>query len=265
MPAKRLMLVSLAMCVALAAAVAGAQAPIKFDVVSVKPAEPRGWRSNFTPTGYIAQACTLRWILMQDAFAIYDAKRIYGGPSWLDTDRFTIEARVADADANAFNQLTTDQRRQMLRAVLEDRFHLVFHHETKEFPAYDLTVAKAGLKMSTSKPDEINIAPDGTIRAHVTASKPGVFEVQATTMELLAQTLSRDPDIGRIVIDKTGLTGRYNYALHFTPENTRADSPIAGGPNVFTALEEQLGVKLVPSKASIEVTIIDTADHPSPN
>ncbi len=243
------------------------QAPLKFDVVSIKllSRPEHGWESRFTPTGYIAEYCTLRWIFRSDAFGISDQRRLYGGPAWLDTDRFTIEAKVADADLDAFHKLSREQRRLMVQDLLADRFHLVFHRESRETAVYAITVAKGGLKMPLTKPEEQQTMPDGKPSALFKVSRTGVLEISGAVPDDLANMLSFDHDIGRIVIDHTGLTGRYNITLHWAPNGTHTDSPLANYPDIFTALQEELGLKLESMKIPIDVTVIDSADHPTPN
>jgi len=236
-----------------------------FSVATIKPSLRQGWSSSFTPDSYIAFGVTLQWVIMQDAYAIYDKTRVSGGPDWLTTAKFDIQAKVDDADLDAFKAFTQEQRQQMLQALLADRFKLVTHHETKEFRVFALTVAKSGSKLEETKPEEIRRNPLGNIMSRVTNIGTGHFDGQAFTMSGLADTLSRFPDVGRFVVDKTGLTGRYNFALHWTPDNTPADSPIVAGPSIFTALQEQLGLKLDPTKAPIDTLVIDHAESPSAN
>ena len=139
----------------------------------------------------------------------------------------------------------------MLQALLADRCKLKVHFETKELPSYDLVIAKRGLKMQEAKPDE---------KADELFSS-GRIAARAIAIESLVLGLSADA--GRRIVDQTGLGDkRFNFDLKWTPDNRmEADS----GPSLFTALEEQLGLKLVPSKSPGKVLVIDYIEKPSPN
>jgi uncharacterized protein (TIGR03435 family) len=190
--------------------------------------------------------------------------RILGGPSWIDTTKFDIDAK-ADGSVDAqLHLLSSDagrwQKERMVQALLADRFKLVTHGETRELPIYALVVAKGGPRF-------------GAIQANGTTinSGNGHIEVQASnSVSVFAEELARVA--GRVVVDKTGIQGRYDLMLKWTPD----DSPTAGlngstaaadasGPSIFTALQEQLGLKLEPQKGPVQVLVIDHIEMPSEN
>jgi uncharacterized protein (TIGR03435 family) len=177
--------------------------------------------------------------------------QISGGPAWLATDRFDINAK-----ASGDRTLTADQKREMLRALLEDRFHLKVHRKVKEQSVYSLVVAKGGPKLKTSSADEQSGMTLG--------SKGQTLEMRFSkwNMARLAGQISGNE--GRKVVDKTGLSGEYDFTLSYL-DDRRAVGGQEDGPSLFTALQEQLGLKLESQKGPVEVLVIDHADKPSEN
>jgi uncharacterized protein (TIGR03435 family) len=261
-------------CIVLIAPAALAQAPatstpaakpLTFDVVTIKPHDPRGttgWRLQPTPDGYSASNVSLLR-LVGEAYGIYDAKLLTGGPSWIDTDKFDLEAKFDPADIPNAKDLSYTQRADMLRPVLADRFHLKVHLENKDFPVYDLVVAEGGPKLVETKPEDVGNAPWGTPTCLHRRTEPSNYIAVGCRPGDLDNLLRYQS--GRTVIDKTGLTGRYDIKLSFTPENTPVDSPLAGHPTIFKALQEQLGLKLEPATAPLDILVIDSAEMPTPN
>ena len=228
--------------------------PSAYEVVSIKSSKPGTPGSIATlPNGFRETDTTLDNVV-RNAFGIFYDKQIIGMPSWTESESYDIEAKV-DADTAArWKKLTSAERRKeeqpMMQALLIDRCKLKFHYEKKELAVYDLVIAKSGSKMKEAPQDEIEMAGmsggDGvTLTAH------------ALSMESLIPTLSGTD--GRFVVDKTGLGAkRFDFTLHW--------SPYAGaGPTLFTALDEQLGLKLVPSRDTVDVLVIDQMERPSPN
>jgi len=176
---------------------------------------------------------------------------------------------VDDTVANQMKALSRDQRRllnqQMVQQLLADRFKLAVHRETKELPAYALVVAKSGPKLTATK---------DTGGGKGTSSGDGHLTATGLTMARLAQTLTQilSRELGRVVIDKTGIVGEYDLSLTWTPDdrsaaaaNTSKDTPDLPGPSIFTALQEQLGLKLESTKAPVETLVIDHIEEPSAN
>ena len=233
--------------------------PLTFEVVTIKPdTTSRGWRLQATPDGYTGTWVSL-YKLVQEAYGIFDSKLVVGGPDWIDKDKFDLEAKFDPASIPDAKDITFRQRADMLRQVLADRFQLKVHFEKRDFPTFNLVVAKGGPKLTPTPVDKITMTVSGPSCLHRNAQ----FSLEGCTMGALADSLRYAA--GRTVIDQTGLTGRYTMELHYTPDNTAADSPLAGGPSIFTAVQEQLGLKLEPSTAPLDVLVIDSAQKPSEN
>jgi bla regulator protein BlaR1 len=149
-----------------------------------------------------------------------------------------------------------EQSRQiqlMEQALLADRFKLKVHFETRSLPVYALELAKGGPKMVEAKPDEVSTLTgtgDG---------QSNVLKGQALTMAQLVRSPLLRPD-GRMVVDQTGLTGKYDFTL----KSSTGDAD-GGGPSLFTAMEEQLGLKMVSTKAPVEVIVVDHVERPGEN
>ncbi|HXE08589.1 MAG TPA: TIGR03435 family protein [Acidobacteriaceae bacterium] len=238
--------------------------PLAFEVVTIKPdTNGRGWALQPTPDGYRGVNISL-YKLVQEAYGIFDSKLVLGGPAWIDSEKFDLEAKFDPAAVPSAKDLNYRQRADMLRAVLADRFQLKVHFVKKDFPAYNLVVAEGGPKLTETPPDKVAMTVSGPSCLHKRGGV-GLEQLEGCTMGALADSL-RYPS-GRTVIDKTGLTGRYSFELHWTPDNTPADSPLAdsSAPSIFTAVQEQLGLKLSPSTAPLDVLVIDSASRPSEN
>jgi uncharacterized protein (TIGR03435 family) len=184
--------------------------------------------------------------------------RILGLPSALSTLYFNIEAKSDPSVDAQMSQMTSEQarqqKRQMLQALLADRFKVTLHQETRELPVYALVVAKGGPKFAPSKADGTTIN-QGKDHIQVRGSDD--------TVALLAAALAKNSEVDRVVLDKTGITGRFDITLTWTPDTATpsADS----GPSIFTALQEQLGLKLESTKAPVEVLVVDHVEMPSAN
>jgi uncharacterized protein (TIGR03435 family) len=256
-------------CIALLASAALAQQaapaptttkPLTFEVATIKPtATTDFWRLLPTPDGYTATNVSL-FKLIGEAYGIVDPKLISGGPHWIDRDKFDLEAKFDAASVPGAQNLTHTQRAAMLQPLLADRFHLKLHHETKYLPVFNLVLAKGDPKLQPTPG-----APDDMISSTCQYTRgPGSAQAARCSMNNLVDAL-RDIT-GRTVIDKTSLTGLFNYTLRWTPDNAPApaasDTP---APDIFTAIQEQLGLKLEPSTAPLDVLVIDSAEKPTPN
>ena len=232
-----------------------------FDVVAIhqhipQPHEHNSIWSGPTDTHFRAENISLIQ-LIHWAFAI-PITRILNAPAWAGSTFFNIEASSdASADAKMAHLTSVDgslQKERMVRSLLADRFKLATHFETRELPVYNLIVAKGAPKLGEAKLEGTTI---NHWRDHL--------EVQGgDTLALLAEELSKE--VGRPVIDKTGIAGRYNLVLRWTPDGMMpaASAPDAP-PSIFTALEEQLGLKLKSAKGSVQVLVVDHAEMPSDN
>jgi len=235
-----------------------------FGVVSVKPTHQPCQTSELIPTpDGLHIACLSLQIIIQQAYGINDDYRIIGVPAWAKSTAYDIEAKVDGSDVATYGKLTPGQRNFMIQPVLQDRFHLQVHRETKDMPVYDLVIAKNGSKLKESKPDETGANP-----AMMRRKGRGQIESRSSSLAFLLVLLSHE--IGRPIVDKTGLTSTYDFTLSWTPdqgaEAMSAESPAPdSGPSIFTALQEQLGLKLEPAKAPFGILVIDHVEHPSEN
>ncbi|HWF06890.1 MAG TPA: TIGR03435 family protein [Bryobacteraceae bacterium] len=228
----------------------GVAAAQEFEVASIRPAIDDGNHDSDSDGGfYKIHNLTLKR-LIANGWQV-DAGTISGGPSWADSDGFDINARIPREPGAA----KEDALREMTRNLLIDRFHLAIHREPRQMAGYELRVVKKGSKMEPARPEQ-----DGS-ESHSNGSHLGATNY---TMEALARRLSRNPDVAKLVVDKTGLKGGFNFALDWTPqqlESSRAGTPDEH-PSIFGALEEQLGLKLESAKVTIQAIVIDRATKP---
>jgi len=260
-----------------------------FEVASVKPSHSSENRMRIwiSPGKFTVENVSLGSLIM---FA-YDAKseaQISGGPSWVKSENFNIEAKEDDAQAAELQKLPQEQAQQQIRlmvqSLLADRFKLKVSHQTKELPVYALVVAKNGPKLTRSaplpSPDGADPSAEPKMRRGIMMNGRGELTGMSTPMSFLADVLSRQRETGgRVVVDKTGLTGNYDWTLHWTPESPAplfkgadnnptpegAPAPDTSGPTLFTALEEQLGLKLESQKGNVETLVIDSVEQPTEN
>jgi uncharacterized protein (TIGR03435 family) len=234
-----------------------AQSPA-FEVASVKlnlSGGPGGIRPE--PGRFSATNVSLK-ALVRYAYAMRD-DQISGGPSWFDSDHWDVAA-TSGGDA-----VSDDARKRMLQALLQQRFQLAVRREMKELPVYSLTVAKNGPKM---QPNSSGAKED--LRLQVAA--PGLMRLTGvnTTMAKLADTLTTRT--GRPVLDRTGISGGFDFKFDWVPDpanmpalNGARMEPNPDGATIFTAVQEQLGLKLEPTKVPIEILVIEHAEKAAGN
>jgi uncharacterized protein (TIGR03435 family) len=251
-----------------------------FDVATIKPHEGIISVSGMMnrPDGLNASAATLSEMIVF-AYGARSDDQVSGGPAWIKTDRYDVEGKISAYDAAAFQKLSPDamkeRRRQMLRALLEDRFRLKVHLVTKDVAVYDLVVAKGGPKMkdaATDTDEHVRKGSDGKPISGVMWFLKDSMSAQGYSMGSLANMLSQPyAAVGRPVVDKTGLTGGYNFTLDWSPQMKAgpggpaiATTPSEDAPSIFTALQE-LGLKLQPTTGPEQTVIIDHVERPSEN
>jgi uncharacterized protein (TIGR03435 family) len=242
-----------------------------FEVASIKQNinQNPAWRLNFTPDGVSARDVTLLWTL-SEAYGVRDLSLTSGGPAWIDEKRFDIEAKY---DVSLYPDLSRQQRMEMLQQLLADRFKLVVHHEAKDFPLYALVVVKSGPKLVETKPEDIQQSRLGGPVCHVAANSRSSLKLVGCTTGDLANILygAAKSDLGRRVEDQTGLNGRYTVELHWgpiaaaNPLPDASNSGDAGGPSIFTAVKEQLGLELKPINGPLDIIVIDHVEMPTEN
>jgi uncharacterized protein (TIGR03435 family) len=225
---------------------------LSWDVISVKPNKSLDPSESIRMTGDGVELrnITLNAVFL-NGFEIKSENQIVGYPSWVNSEHFDIQAKMDAETAAHYRSLkgeeSTGQWHSLMRQILEERFGLKYHGESRELPVYFLVVAKQGSKLHESATEE-NSSSVG----------PGKFTAHHCKMSGLAFSLSGKAD--RMVIDKTGLTGEYDVELTWAP-----DGQPDAGPSIFTAVQEQLGLKLEPAKAPVDVVVIDHLERPSEN
>jgi uncharacterized protein (TIGR03435 family) len=270
---------------------AGTQTPKPvFEVASIKPGSPVLTRISVQILGnrFLAENFNLK-MLVARAYGMPE-NRVIGGPGWVDSDRYNLEAKAEGAT------IPPNQLGPMLQSLLEDRFQLKAHLETRELPIYELVVARGGpkLKMSEDQTPPAPMSPADMAalmgrggRGAGPAGPPprGMFnrgngQYQGTSVRLNTMVNALTQQLGRPVIDKTGLDALYDISLKWTPGAEQVPNPFAlapplggaappppdpSGPSIFTALQEQLGLRLESTKGPMEVVIIDSAEKPAEN
>ncbi len=262
--------------------------PIAFEVATVKlnnSAEARQG-ARLLPGGRIEITNLSLRTMVRVAYGsqtIQTADQIVGGPAWANTERYDVIAK-AEGDPG-FDAASGQPLRliAMLKQLLEDRFQVKVHTEMREVQMYALVLANKGgkfgptLKESTADCyNPANPPPQGTppdpARQCGIRGAVGDFTVTGITMGQAVQALASYPSVGRPVVDRTGLTGRFDWRLQWTPmflNGATADAPPVAnpaadsGPNLFTALTEQVGLKLQSEKGQVEFVVIDRAERPT--
>jgi bla regulator protein blaR1 len=264
-----------------------------FDVVSIRPVPSGALVSmiglHYTDDGFDSQSVTLSMLIRAAYGSIAKFPtddRVTGLPDWAKTTSYQIGAKMTEADTIAFKALPPDEkdkhRQAMLQAMLADRFQLTAHLGAKPASVYELVIAKTGAKL---KETEIN--PDSPrdrdgkpiTGGFLMMKRAGSVTAQAFTTSALANFLSQPmAGLGRTVVDKTGLTGKYSFTLNWSPDPGLSGGGVPGlavtlpppsdettGASIFTALQEQLGLRLQPATDDLPIIIVDHIEHPSDN
>jgi uncharacterized protein (TIGR03435 family) len=247
---------------------ASSAAPLVFEVASIKPAHPdaRGMSWTVMPGGGMRATNVRLRHLIEFAYNV-DRSQISGAPGWFESEGYDVLAKPPESSEVKAGTAQTgkdhqNEARQRLQALLADRFQLVIHRETKEMPVYVLVVAKNGPKLEEST------------KVRGMKVRPGNFNAEGTPIDGLAQYLTGI--LRRLVVDRTGLKGTYDFKLEWTPDQTGfgkleeekaggASPPDPSGPSIFTALQQQLGLKLESQRGPVEIIVIDRAEKPSAN
>ena len=239
-----------------------------FDVATIKPSDPNAMGSSSGAWPNVSKNQPLKNVICS-AYGVL-ISRCLGGPAWLESDRYDIEAKPDSPTAEQFLKLSWKEREavqhRMEQALLADRLHLKAHFETREMTIFALVVAKGGLKMHEAKSSDIYA--NGLKRDDGKPYGAGVFSmrngsVTAQGMSLDTLVLNLPGMTGHFVEDKTGLTGVYDFTLHYSPVDP--PPPDSTEPSIYTALEEQLGLKLESVKGPAKVLVIDSVERPSEN
>lgn len=234
-----------------------------YDVVSIVPnkSDNGNWGINTHDASFTATNISLQ-SLVANAYNIRDGL-ISGIPAWAGSARFDVNAKIVDPDLPALKKLTKEQRAAMLAAILAERFQLKVHTETKILPVYELVVLKQGPKFKESKTQDEKSGGMSASDSEVTLTAAPL----ASLIYMLAGHLHRT------VIDKTGLNAKYDLHMKWAadraamagPDGGRVEASDESGPSIFTALQEQLGLKLESTKGPVTTLVVDHAEPPSAN
>jgi len=233
-----------------------AQSPA-FEAASVKLSSPgeqarvRPEPGRLTITNFTLRA------MVRYAYNVRDIQ-ISGGPGWFDSDHWDIVA-------TAGREISREERSRMLQTLLTERFQMTIRHEMKELPIYALMVAKSGLKMKQD-------ADGNPERISLNLSRAGLYHMQGENVTVSGISEALFGPAGRIVVDRTGISGKFDYNLEWVADpanlpmvNGSKIEPTAEGPSIFTALQEQLGLKLESAKGPVEILVIDRAEKATEN
>jgi uncharacterized protein (TIGR03435 family) len=231
-----------------------------FEVASIKPSRPDEPGRGFHTQGQ--QFTTTNTSLSDLITWAYDlpARQISGGPAWMGSEKYDLLAEFGGE-----GKPNEQQKKIMLQKLMADRFQLVFHREKQELSVYAIVVGKTGPKLTPSTGD-----PNGT--PGLIDQGLGVLSVRNATMADFASHMQGVLD--RQMVDQTGLTGKYDFMLKWTPDESQYGGRVkppaptedsTAPPDLFTAIQEQIGLRLESTKAPVDVLVIDHADHPSPN
>ena len=195
--------------------------------------------------------------------------RLIGGPDWINKQQYVIDGKIPNEIRDQMQNMSPEAKRReqdlLYQSLLEDRCKLKVHFETRELPIYELTIAKGGVKMK-----EVPLSDDHWVGVSMNKARLLELKGKSAAMSDIVQLLPND----RPIIDKTGLMGRYDLLMDWSPEQTAGATPGAGtdsaasdpgGASIFTALQEQLGLKLVAAKGTVEVVVIDHIEPPTEN
>jgi uncharacterized protein (TIGR03435 family) len=264
-----------------AMALAQSQPPVRrpafdaFEVATVKPTPPDDYRDARlfkmqSAHQFIAKNYPLR-ILIGVAYNL-TPRAISGGPEWIDSDRFDIVAATPGEI-----RPTIDEQMSMLQKLLADRFNLTFHRERKEFSIYTITIAANGPKLRESSApvaSDGEAEPPALISTVYPASSGGIDRVvmpgRNATVAQFASVLQR-AILDRPVVDRTGLSGKYDFELEWTPDETQFGGtlpqgpPDSGKPGIFAAIQQQLGLRLEATRGPIDTMVINRVTRPTQN
>ncbi len=252
--------------------------PLTYELVAIHKSKPEahGYDMNNTPEGFIARNINLRQLLSEAyGFSFGDLlkEQIVGVPAWAESQGFDINAKVdpgnleqlkalrkaetmaADIAAMVQHKPSPDMR--MLQHLVEEYFHLKMHYEQRVMSVYTLTVAKGGAKMKLANPKDPEHGSLGWHRGKLTGEN--------VPPDFIALVLTRE--VGRPIVNHTNLPGQYDFEMTYAPDTGAKISSATedAGPSIFTALNEQLGLKLVPAKEPVWIIVVDQVEMPGDN
>jgi uncharacterized protein (TIGR03435 family) len=229
----------------------------QFEVASIRPNttgdQGMSWRSS--PDNFQMANVPLGNLVM-GAYGITLEAALVGLPKWAQDDRYNVSAKVDEETSAIWKRLNREDKGKLIQMLeqnlLAERCQFRMHKEIRQLPAYDLVVAKSGVKMTDAEAGE-----NGSY-----STSSGKIDAHGMEMEQFVNNLTWN--VERTVVDKTGLGNkRYTFTLKWTPDEKQGTAD--AGPSIYTALEEQLGLKLVASKAPVEIVVVDKMERPSEN
>lgn len=247
---------------------ASSKPALRYDIISIKPADPnhRGRSIGGTDDTFSAVNVNIE-LLIENAYGLRQ-DYIHGIPPSIDDKHFDIIAKITEASPDALKRITGNERRAMLQSLLADRFHLKVHESTKVMAVFALTQAKGGSKFTTGTSTKL------------TNAKMAVGSIVVNNGELTAHAVPMSSLIGALtgvvqknIVDQSNLAGVYDFHLKWNPNQDMSGMeyadpsgmPTEGMPSIFTALQEQLGLKLVPTKAPVTILMVDHVELPGSN
>lgn len=252
----------------------GAQQPApvaklpSFEVATIRPSKPGRFGEDLDESNnrLTIQNYSLRH-LIREAYGLKSDSQIIGGPVWIDTQRFDIVAKVDDAEVARMDKMEGSESDRewdrMLQSLLADRFQLRATHGQRALPVFALVVTRSGPKIKSTPEKSSSASPDSDSGVNI---HNGELTARATSMDSFADVLTGMRDMAnRVVINRTGLAGDYDFQLDWSRDRGDGASQDSPYPGLFTALEEQLGLKLKSARAQVDVVVIESATQPSVN
>ncbi len=247
---------------------ASAEKQPSFEVVSIKPSQPddqrHSWNSSIDRVAI--ENYTLRRMIRR-AYGLKSDSQVVGGPDWLDKQAYDISAKVDDAEVAKMRKMGGPELNEefglLLQSLLAERFQVKVSRGKRDVPVYALLVDKSGAKLtpSTAPLEAVGTKAE---RNHSLSTTNGHMTAIAISMDSLADDLTTMPESGdRVVLNRTGLSGDFDFKLDWAEDRGDGVPPDSPYPGLFTALQEQLGLKLESQKGSVEVVIVDAATRPT--
>jgi uncharacterized protein (TIGR03435 family) len=229
----------------------------RFEVASIKPDQSGdGGSRSSNNTGRFSATNMSAFTLILNAYDMREYQ-VFNAPSWARTERYDVNAVWPGQPGEPRTRFMT-----MLQNMLADRFGLKAHYERRELPIYELVRARSDGRLGEKLKPSSEAAPGSNAAGggRITGAGPASFRMQRAELSVLAGQLGSF--VGRPVVDRTGLTGQFDLQLTWVPDQVAADPT---GPSIFTAIQEQLGLKLEAARGTVDVLVIDSVERPTPD
>jgi uncharacterized protein (TIGR03435 family) len=234
-------------------------------VVSVRASNPKGGLSyRWTESGLVESGNSLFW-LIQTAYGLPEQRFLEGSPAWTRNEKFDVVAKLDEADREAFSALPAADRGKLLQKVLIERFGLTSHWESRVFPEYALTVLNPGQASRTLLPSSSEDIAKPQWKISI---RPYNLDARGATVEQLCQNVL-STEARQLVVDQTGLVGKYNFQLRWSRVDINGSAPASletdAAPDIFSAVQEQLGLKMIQTRVPVQVLVVDEIHRPTEN